>query len=106
MNFERKPRSDGVGRPGGGARILQFRRPRSPARAERAPIADPIRQLDKDEDRLRMRQNLAAAAVILFVVMSGYWLIDNLRAGARIAACVEAGHRNCMPLDLEQAQRR
>jgi hypothetical protein len=36
----------------------------------------------------------------------GYLVISELRASARIAACLEAGHRNCMPLDLETPQGR
>jgi hypothetical protein len=30
-------------------------------------------------------------------------LIDHLRSSARIEACLEAGHRNCL-LDLEPAR--
>jgi len=37
--------------------------------------------------------------------VAGFWLIDHLRTSARIAACVEAGHRNCVPLDLDQVGR-
>jgi hypothetical protein len=53
-----------------------------------------------------MQQNLAAAVVIVLLIVSGFWLIDHLRASARIAACVEAGHRNCIPLDLDQVPNR
>ena len=53
-----------------------------------------------------MQQNLAAAVVIILLITSGFWLIDHLRASARIAACVEAGHRNCVPLDLGQVRDR
>ena len=53
-----------------------------------------------------MQQNLAAAVVIVLLISSGFWLIDHLRTSARIAACVEAGHRNCVPLDLDQVEGR
>jgi hypothetical protein len=70
------------------------------------PITDPLRRFEDEEDRRRMQQNLAAAIVIVLIITSGFWLIDHLRTSARIAACVEAGHRNCVPLDLERVQDR
>jgi hypothetical protein len=97
----------GHARPSGeGGRILQFkRRVLAPRGAER-PITDPLRHFEDEEDRRRMQQNLAAAIVIILIITSGFWLIDHLRASARIAACVEAGHRNCVPLDLDRVQDR
>jgi hypothetical protein len=56
---------------------------------------------DDAEDRLRMRQNLAAIAVIVAVVVLGVWLIDSLHYYSRLQACVEAGHRNCLPLETK-----
>jgi hypothetical protein len=70
--------------------------------ATKNALRDPVRQLDDEEDRRRMRQNVAAALIILMVVGAGFWLIDHLRTNARIAACVEAGHRNCVRLDLSE----
>jgi hypothetical protein len=58
----------------------------------RAPAADAA------EDRLRMRQNFAALAVIVAIVVVGAWLIDSLQHYSRLQACIEAGHRNCLPL--------
>jgi hypothetical protein len=51
------------------------------------------------EDRLRMRQNLAALTVIVCIVVLGTWLIESLRTYSRIQTCIEAGHRNCVPVD-------
>ena len=53
-----------------------------------------------------MQQNVAAAIIVLVLVAAGFWLIDHLRTSARIAACVEAGHRNCVPLDLSETPSR
>jgi hypothetical protein len=86
---------------GGRARILEFRR-RLPLRERQQPIMDPVRHFEDGEDRRRMQQNLAAAVIVLVLIISGFWLIDHLRTSARIAACVEAGHRNCVPLDLDR----
>jgi hypothetical protein len=35
--------------------------------------------------------------LILLLLTSGFWLLDHLRTSARIEACLEAGHRNCLP---------
>src|SRR5262245_48442689 len=56
---------------------------------------------DEAEDRLRMRQNLAALAVIVAIVVLGTWLIDSLQYYSRLQTCVEAGHRNCVPLETK-----
>jgi hypothetical protein len=102
MGREHEPAAGNAGPSGTGGRILQFRR-RVPARGSaETPIADPLRHFEDEEDRRRMQQNLAAAVIIVVLITSGFWLIDHLRASARIAACVEAGHRNCVPLDLDQ----
>ena len=53
-----------------------------------------------------MRENLAAALIIVLLLGTGYWLIEELRASAHITACLEADHRNCVPLDAHSAQGR
>jgi hypothetical protein len=54
---------------------------------------------DADEDRLRMRQNVAAFLVILAIVGLGSWLMASLHYYSRLQTCIEAGHRNCVPLE-------
>jgi hypothetical protein len=64
-----------------------------------AHIAHPA---DEDgEDRLRMRQNLAAFLVIVAIVTAGTWLMASLHYYSRLQSCVVAGHRNCLPLDAK-----
>jgi hypothetical protein len=53
---------------------------------------------DADDDRLRMRQNVAAFLVIAAIVGVGAWLMESLHYHSRLQACVEAGHRNCLTL--------
>jgi hypothetical protein len=53
---------------------------------------------DNAEDRLRMRQNFAALAVIVCIVVLGSWLMESLSTYSRIQTCIEAGHRNCVPV--------
>lgn len=45
-----------------------------------------------------MRQNLAAFLAIAVIVGLGFWLMDSLHYYSHLQACVEAGHRNCLPL--------
>ncbi len=94
-----------TGSPGGG-KILPFRRDIRSRRGNLPRISDPLSHLEGEEDRRRMRQNLAAALIILLLLSTGYWLVDELRKSAHIAACLEAGHRNCAPLDLHAVQGR
>jgi hypothetical protein len=70
----------------------------SPVRrpAPRAPSTD-----EESDDRLRMRQNLAAFLVIVAIVTVGSWLMSSLHYYSRLQACVEAGHRNCLPLEAK-----
>jgi hypothetical protein len=78
-----------------GAQILPFRLPaRRPARLP--PVEDPLRRIEREEDRRRMLQNVAAALVIAFLLGTGLWLIGHLQTSARITVCLEAGHRDCL----------
>ena len=61
-----------------------------------AQVAD-----DESEDRLRMRQNLAAFLVIVAIVGAGTWLMTSLHYYSRLQTCMEAGHRNCLPLQVK-----
>jgi|RhiMethySRZTD1v2_1073278.scaffolds.fasta_scaffold622474_2 hypothetical protein len=54
---------------------------------------------DADEDRLRMRQNVAAFLVIVAIVGIGSWLMASLHYYSRLQTCIEAGHHNCLPLE-------
>jgi hypothetical protein len=78
---------------------LRGRRRIEPPPALGMPIrpAGPARDAD-DEDRLRMRQNVAAFLVIAAIVGVGAWLMESLHYHSRLQACMEAGHRNCVPL--------
>src|SRR5262245_44775847 len=81
------------------ARLRAPRRIEPPA-ALRAPVRrpQPAHGVDDVNDRLRMRQNPAAFAAIAAIVALGFWLMDSLQHYWRLQMCIEAGHRNCMPL--------
>ncbi|HEX2334912.1 MAG TPA: hypothetical protein VHI72_00415 [Hyphomicrobiaceae bacterium] len=57
---------------------------------------------DPAEDRLRMQQNVGALIAVLLIVVLGAWLIDRLTTYSRTLACIEAGHRSCATLDVQQ----
>ena len=44
---------------------------------------------------MRPRQNAAAALIIAFLFLIGFWLYFELRAAIRVELCIEAGFRNC-----------
>ena len=84
--------------PTGGAKILAFKRRGVAGKARLPQIRDPLRHMHDQADRVRMRENLAAALIIALLLGTGYWLIDELRASARVTACLQAGHQNCAGL--------
>ena len=97
--------------------VIPFKSPRSgrqPSRKVEPPAAlgavgrasGGLQQPDDVDYRLRMRQNLAAFAVVVFIVVFGTWVIDQLRHYSRIRACLDAGHRNCLPLNVEHPSAR
>ena len=92
--------------------VIPFKPPRSRRRAGRPVVPPPLLSgaiprssqalsADDEEDRVRMRQNLAAMAAIVTIVLLGGWLIDSLRHYSRIQMCIEAGHRNCIPIEAK-----
>ena len=83
---------------GAGANVIKFDRRLSVLKRRSPQIIDPLRRLEDEDERRRFLQNLAAAILIMLLIASGFWLIDHLRASARIEACLEAGHRNCLPM--------
>jgi hypothetical protein len=93
--------------------VIPFRAPRH--RHRPSPPLDPPAALshfnvpsartdsfDAAEDRLRMQQNVAALIAVVLIVVLGAWLIDRLAAYSRTLVCIEAGRRNCVPLDIQQ----
>jgi hypothetical protein len=81
-----------------GAKIIAFARRPKRATGHRPEITDPLRRLEDEDERRRNLQNLVAALIILILIIAGFWLIDHLRTSARIEACLEAGHANCLPI--------
>jgi len=70
-----------------------------PALSGSIPAATRVQADEAFDDRVRMRQNMAALIVTVAILVLGAWLIDSLRHYSRLQACIEAGHRNCAPLE-------
>ena len=93
--------------------VVPFPPPRRPRRTplrppaaldDYRPAAAPSNTLDEAEERLRMQQNLGALIAVVIIVGFGTWLMDRLAAFSHTMICIEAGHRNCMPLQVEQTR--
>jgi hypothetical protein len=95
MRADRRVVADRAGS-SGGAKIIPFRPRGSVGKARLPQVRDPLRHMEDEADRQRMRENIAAAVIIALLFVTGFWLIDELRAGAHVTACLEAGHRNCV----------
>ena len=89
---------DGEGRLPESAQIIPFKRRAGSGMTKRPNAGGSLQQSADEEDRIRMRQNIAAAIVLIALLAAGGWLITNLRTSVRIEMCVEAGHTNCSPL--------
>lgn len=106
MGTHRKVEEGRARNAGQGAQILAFTRRSPPARTRHGPITDPTRNFEDGEERRLMRQNLAAALVIVLLIGSSIWLIDHLHSSARTMVCLEAGRRDCLSVRPQPVQSR
>ena len=44
---------------------------------------------------------MAAFLVIVAIVAAGSWVLASLHYYSRVQACMEAGHHNCLPLQVK-----
>jgi hypothetical protein len=80
----------------------RFRRPVEPPSALSADVSGSGRASeDAAEDRRRMRQNLAALALVVVLLVLGAWMIERLRIYSRTLACIESGQRSCLTIKVE-----
>jgi hypothetical protein len=83
--------------PDPGARILKFRRSqRAPQPPRQAPGLEKYESDDAPDDyRHRMLVNLAGLAIVVLLVVGGYWLADTMARMRKDQDCVLSGRRNC-----------
>ena len=55
----------------------------------------------EDDDREIQRQNLMAFAFVAVLTLLAIILVDGFRQQVRMQECLEARHRDCIPLDIE-----
>ena len=67
-----------------------------------SPDNDEHNQHDHDDSEIQ-RQNLIALAFVTVLTVFGIWLVDGFRKHVQLEECIEAGHRNCVPLDIEKS---
>lgn len=61
---------------------------------------EPSPDRNADELKARQRNNLAALAAVAILLIVGAWLMDRMLTSRSIQNCIEARHRNCVPLEL------
>lgn len=57
-----------------------------------------------DDERHKQRQNMLVLVAVVLLLGCGLWLVDQLLEGRRMQNCIEARHRNCVPLELPPRQ--
>lgn len=53
-----------------------------------------------DAYKARQRHNIVGLVVIVLVLGAGAWLVDRMLTARAVQNCIEARHRNCVPLEL------
>jgi hypothetical protein len=92
---------DSVSRRFADPRIIEFKPKPRPGKRKDPPIVDPLRQLEIEEGRLRVQQNIVAAIVLALLLAAGLWLIHELRTSSRTLTCIQVGYHNCLPNDRQ-----
>jgi hypothetical protein len=64
-----------------------------------APLNEPKAAPQSDEDRARVRTNVAALILAAILVALGWLLVRKLDQSTRIEDCLMAGRSNCAPVD-------
>ena len=73
--------------------IIAFRRrPDPPAR--------PLPKADPEEDRWRVRSNIAALVFAALLVVVGLYLVRVLAEKSHLEDCLMSGRTNCAPIDV------
>lgn len=86
------------------AEILPFRTPSKPA----SPPAGRKPPAPADEDDIQPLSNRALLGIgllILFLVVSGVWLMDTLRENGIREDCLMQGRKNCGPIPTPSRER-
>jgi ferric-dicitrate binding protein FerR (iron transport regulator) len=72
--------------------VIEFKPRRAARRDKRFRVMGPLEWLERQEDRRRILENLAAALVVALLVTTGLWLLNQLSAHSHLETCLDAGH--------------
>lgn len=65
----------------------------------RLPLLDEDERHEEDQ---RVTASLAGLAITLFLLVSSLFIVQKLMWVSALQDCLMAGHRNCIPLDLDR----
>lgn len=74
-------------------------RPLAPNGSDGLSVANENRWFDRAGWRRRSYANLASLLTAVVLLCIGVWIVSEFVRLQKIAACYEAGRRDCMPLD-------
>ena len=75
-------------------------RPLSPNGSDGLSVANENRWFDRLGFRRRWYANLASLVLAIGILWAGVWIVTEFVRLQKLAACYEAGRRDCAPLDL------
>jgi hypothetical protein len=75
-------------------KIVAFKEKQAAARRAAMPRPDP------EEDRRRIRSNVAALVLAALLVGVGWFLVHQLGKSARLQDCLMSGRTNCAPIEV------
>ncbi len=80
-------------RDAGSSNVIAFRRPAGQGRNPAMP------EPDYDDDRRRVRSNIAALVFAGLLVVVGLMLVRVLAEKSRLDDCLMSGRTNCLPIE-------
>ncbi len=63
-------------------------------------MTNDAQHIQHDDESASVRRSYIALAFIAVLVVAGVWLVNSFREHNRTIECLEAGHHDCVPLDM------
>ena len=60
---------------------------------------EPGREPERDQEPESRRGAVIGLAVVLLLVVAGYFIVTALRHNAQVEDCLMSGRRNCAPIE-------
>ena len=68
---------------------------------------DRVGRLDKYDGEVgpdHGNKPLLVLVIMIVLAIGGWFLVDHIRSASSLQDCVQAGHRNCVPVDESQSR--